>query len=1057
MVKKHIHHFSRGLIIGFEFLGLLAIAALACWLLLIVRLSQGPMDVDFLTRNLEKSLNNQQTGFEFNIDSTILTWGGTGQPFEFKMSNVLISRTDKTPVLSIEKIGVQLSKRYLIFGKFVPQVISIHNPALRIIRHENGQFMLNICKTATATEPATKHNDAIQTDFINSLLAQLSDASFPALLLGGLRQITIANAALLYEDKILHIGWKSRKSDITFTRGRKGLTIDGVASIEQDQTRNASARGHFSYDWKTHKSNGIVSFTNFNLSLMAQQSERLKVFSGLNLPLKGSVSFKMDKNFIPRDGRFVIGSDSGTFNAFEFYPKPLPVKNLYMQGRFNAATGEALIEQLRANINGPKILGKAEIIRQKEDLALKINVLLNNMHMDKLKTYWPEKLTPKPRRWVTKHLSAGTATKATLALEMLAPQSDFNHLKLQKLGGQIDFNGIKVDYFPPMMPVTKVSGKATYDHKSFSIDINDGTLSDMQVTKSKIKITGLDTLSKKNPSKIDIKVSLKGPLQTALNVLNGKPLQYPKKLGIKTANMKGKASIDVNFKFPLHTRLSLPEVKVTAKAKLNDVRLRNIISDYTLSGGPMKLSVNNGAMTVDGNGRLGEMPVEFKWLRNFRENTNIPCRIKAKLTLNTAALAKFGVPDDFKIAGVLPADVIYTVTGDKTATMLFRGNITHTAFTIPVVDYRKLPGRPGTLDLLLHLKDDKPHQIIDINLASESTFLQGNLDFKTDSNGQPSLKKASFNRIKLGNTDIALDVDNNTDGYALRITGKQFNASKLMTNDSTTSNKFATNLVHPMTVSMSVNRLLTGRNKHIDKLRMFLRRNKWSRIEQIEVDGISGNKPIYLRYTPISGRHTLQFEAENAGAALSTLGITDGVRGGKITVIGQPYSGGGKRNLQGTVVLTNFSLVNVPILGRLLNALSLPGIFNLLNSKGITFKKMHSNFQWIDKGPPESTKNTRIIKISNGRTSGASLGITFEGTINNWTNMLDINGTIIPVSDLNKLPGIIPLVGDILTGGGDGVFAATYTVKGSKDKPGIAVNPLSVLAPGIFRTLFFEK
>ncbi|MCK5555385.1 MAG: hypothetical protein KAI76_04040 [Alphaproteobacteria bacterium] len=1060
MIKKHIHHFNRVLVIGFKFLSILAIVAFASWLLLIVRLSQGPMNVDFLTRNIEQSLNSQQNGFEFDVGSTILTWGGTGQPFKFEMSHVLINRIDKTPVLSVEKIDVQLSKRYLFLGKFVPHVISIHDPALRIIRQENGQFMLNICKTATTTELTADNNDNLQTDFINSFLAQLNNTSLPVLLLGGLKQITIANAALLYEDKILHISWKSRKSDLTFTRERNGLTVNVVANIEQDQTHNAYVRGNFFYDWKKRKPNGMISFTAFNPSLMTQQSENLKVFSGINMPLKGSVFFEMDKKFTPKHGRFVLGSNSGTFNALGFYPKPLPIKSLYIHGQFDAETGEAWIEQLRADINGPKILGKAEIKRQKEDIALKVNVLLNNMPMDKLETYWPEKLTQNPRRWVTKHLSTGTATKSTLALEILAPKGDFNNMKLQKLGGQIDFNGIKVNYFPPMMPVTKVSGRATYDQKSFSIDINSGELSDMQMTKSKINITGIKTKNRKNPSKIDIKVSLNGPLRTALNILDGKPLQYTKKLGIKTKEVRGNTSVDVNFKFPLHKKLSLSEVKVTAKAKLDNVMLRNIVSDYTLYGGLMDLSVGNNLMTIAGNGRLGAMPVKFKWLKNFREGAEIPCIVEAKLPLNAKALAKFGIPDDFKIAGILPADITYTMAKNKTATLLFKGNITPTAFTIPIVDYKKLPRKPGTLDLLLHLKDDKPSRITNLNLTAKSALMRGNLNLKTDSNGQTSLKNASFNQIKLGNTDIALNADNSTDGYAIRIIGRQFDASKLLANDNTTSNNKSTATakpIPPITVSMSVNRLLTGENKHIDQLKMFLRRNKWNRIEHMEVDGISGNKPIYLRYTPISGRHTLRFEAENAGAALSALDITDGVRGGKIIVTGLPYFGGGKRNLQGTVVLTDFSLINVPILGRLLNALSLPGIFNLLNSNGIAFKKMYSDFQWIDKGLPESAKNTRIIKTKNGRTSGASLGITFEGTIDNLTNMLDINGTIIPVSDLNKLLGIIPLVGDILTGGGNGIFAATYTVKGAKDKPYVAVNPLSVLAPGIFRTLFFEK
>jgi hypothetical protein len=34
------------------------------------------------------------------------------------------------------------------------------------------------------------------------------------------------------------------------------------------------------------------------------------------------------------------------------------------------------------------------------------------------------------------------------------------------------------------------------------------------------------------------------------------------------------------------------------------------------------------------------------------------------------------------------------------------------------------------------------------------------------------------------------------------------------------------------------------------------------------------------------------------------------------------------------------------------------------------------------------------------------------------------------------------------------VFAATYTIRGPIDDPAVAVDPLSVLAPGIVRDLF---
>ncbi|MBI3440630.1 MAG: hypothetical protein HY052_02310 [Proteobacteria bacterium] len=1056
MVKKHIHHFSRGVVIGFECLGLAACVLFVSWLFLIIRLSQGPMNVDFLTKNIERGLNNQQTGFEFNVGSTRLTWGGTTEPFEFEINQVQINRTDKTPVLSVEKIGIQLSKRYLVFGKFVPRVIKIYSPALRVIRGGDGHFLLNMSNAAAASELKTDNEAVGQNDFMGSLLAQMKDTgTFD--LLAGLEQVAITDAALLYEDKILNVSWKSRNSNISFTRQRGGMLIDSLSNVDMDQDHKAYVRGSFYYSWHTLRPSGVVYFTGFNPSMVVQKSEQLKNYAGIDLSLKGSISFEMDRDFNLEEGRFVLGADHGKFNAFQFYHDPAPIKSLYAQGRFNVATKELQLEQLRVDMDGPKLAARGEIKKQSDGYLLQLAALLQNTPLDRLKNYWPEMLAVDARSWVTGHLSVGTATKAALDLSLLAPQGDFNNLKVQKVGGQIDFNDVKVDYFPPLMPVTRVNGKATYDEKSFNIETTGGLLGDMQVTKSKIHISDLDIQDDKTHSKIDIAVALNGPLKTALKVLDSEPLQYPRKLGIHRSEVGGDASVEVNFKFPLYDNLSVQEVAVASHAKLNNILLKNVISDFDLTGGPLDLSVDTGAMTVKGRGMLGGMPVDFHWLNNFSTGAEIASKVEAKLSLDAPALLKFGVPDYFKLGGIFPADVTYTVSKDHTATLALKGDITPLAFSIPIAGYEKTGSTHGALDLFLHFnKAGNLAQISTLDLNTEKDHLKGSVEFGVDGK---SLRKASFSQFKLGDTDIVLDVANNgKDGYAVKITGKQFDASKILSgDDKANSDEEANKPVTPMTASMAVDRFMTGPDKSIGQVRMFMRRNGWGRLEQLDVDGSSGGKPISLHYLPVPHGHTLQFEADNAGAALSVLGITSGLRGGKVIVTGQPAPKGGPRDMRGVVVLTDFTAINIPTLGRLLNAMSLTGIVELLNGKGIAFKKMHANFQWIDKGEPESNKNVRLIRLKGGETSGASLGLTFEGDIDNWANILSLNGTIIPVSDLNKLVSIIPLVGDILTGGGKGVFAATYTVKGPKAEPTVTVNPLSVLAPGIFRKLFFEK
>jgi hypothetical protein len=49
----------------------------------------------------------------------------------------------------------------------------------------------------------------------------------------------------------------------------------------------------------------------------------------------------------------------------------------------------------------------------------------------------------------------------------------------------------------------------------------------------------------------------------------------------------------------------------------------------------------------------------------------------------------------------------------------------------------------------------------------------------------------------------------------------------------------------------------------------------------------------------------------------------------------------------------------------------------------------------------------------------------------------------------------VPLIGDLLTGGkGEGMFGLTYALKGPRQNPQFLFNPVSAIAPGIFRRLF---
>jgi hypothetical protein len=66
-----------------------------------------------------------------------------------------------------------------------------------------------------------------------------------------------------------------------------------------------------------------------------------------------------------------------------------------------------------------------------------------------------------------------------------------------------------------------------------------------------------------------------------------------------------------------------------------------------------------------------------------------------------------------------------------------------------------------------------------------------------------------------------------------------------------------------------------------------------------------------------------------------------------------------------------------------------------------------------------------------------------------------MTGTFMPAYGLNRLFGELPFVGMLLGNGRDrGLIGVTYKLSGNAKSPEMQINPLSVIAPGIFRTIF---
>ena len=209
---------------------------------------------------------------------------------------------------------------------------------------------------------------------------------------------------------------------------------------------------------------------------------------------------------------------------------------------------------------------------------------------------------------------------------------------------------------------------------------------------------------------------------------------------------------------------------------------------------------------------------------------------------------------------------------------------------------------------------------------------------------------------------------------------------------------------------------------------------------------ISDNKSIYIRFANIMDQQSelnkINIEFDDFGKFLNKSSISESfIEGeGTATLYFKELN-----LLSGKLEITDSSIKNSSFLARLLQLASFTGLLEILTNEGIPFDRIIVNF----------TNKNGIINIEEAKFQGFSLGGNLKGVTELDKQKINLEGIIVPAYAINALLNKIPLIGQVITGiEGDGLIGVNFKVTGTYDEPDYNVNPLSILTPGIVRSIF---
>ncbi len=1055
MSKKLFRLCSKTTLICLEALAVVVGLVVLSGSVLLWRLTTGPIDVAFAKGYIQDALYDPVSGYGVRLGTVVLEWPDLQGPLMLNLRDVSLLKEGQS-VFTVGRVDLGLSGRSLLSGQVKPVTIILAEPALRLIRTENNDIRLGMQEEFLSSEADTAVPTQSPLMRIVEVLSQPQGTVDSSSLIDHLRSLEIQAAKMIMEDHVLGMTWYLQNLDLSFARDKQGLVVTAGIQVPGGRDGSAEILLDVVYDRERKDFRTNVHVQDFNPHILSRKLESLAWLDEHQLYLSGNIEAVLDSSLNLRKAGLSLFSTQGALSFQGVYDEPVPFERLELDATYDEADQSVDIKALSLTAGGVSFLASSRFALNEGDIKIPLAITIDDLPQDKIKPLWPDVLRGKSvELWLTERMSVGRVHDVSVLLDMALRRVDGAgrdgwSADIADIKADFQIENMTVDYQNPLLPATNIHGQGRYDYISdvLTVDITEAKISDLSITKGRLLI---DHIVKEGTGTADINVDLKGPLKTLFGYISSEPIAMDEEeLGFETAGVQGGADLHVNVSFPAIKELLKEQVAVKAQGTLNDVVLPGVVRGLDLKGGPLTLDVADGRVILGGRAKLKGRDVKLNW-EQYLESEGKPyaSKIIATLKADKALREHFGIELDDWLDGVLPVEVTYTEFADDRAEASVKADVTPVRLMVKPLAFEKPSGVKGTATCKAVMKGGDLQEIKDLNVESTDLRMKnGRFIFKTAAQ-KTVLREGTVSRIVVGETDMDLDFEVGRNGsLKMKMNGSFLDARPFLDKK---KNKGSSD-GPALTASINVSRMRTHPARLIEKAKIYIDMGRDGFVNQLEMDAVAGKGDVYLRLKPNdAGKMALRLEADDAGAVLQAFGVYENVRDGKLVIHAESADAKKRSVLSGNALLSDFTVVNAPVLARLLNAISPIGLVELLGDEGIYFSSLESDFDWYIR------REGDFYVLNDGRTSGASLGLTFEGEIDKSKESMDLKGHIVPVSTVNSLLSGIPLIGAILTGGDEGaIFAATYTVKGESKDPDISVNPLSVLAPGIFRRLLFE-
>ncbi len=666
------------------------------------------------------------------------------------------------------------------------------------------------------------------------------------------------------------------------------------------------------------------------------------------------------------------------------------------------------------------------------------------------KNLWPIDVADGAREWVLKNMYGGDLKDSHIDISLAGGRFNGPGLPPPLTGDEIkaDFNvaDTRFDVVGELPPVRDADGAVTvrgahatiklakgvaYTANNRQVDVSDGTL--------------VIPWGPQRPVIADLDISVDGKAAAIAEIAGNKPIDVLKNVPFTPEDVNGDVKSRVHVSFAVSKGAPPGTLKWTADIGFADLDVTKPVAGSIITGAVGDIKVDQAAAVITADARLDGVPAKI----SMTEPVDLkgPVRREQKIRLDIDDKTRDAVMPGLGalFSGPIAVDLTMAEGGRRKVT----ADLGKTQIDLSWLGWRKGAGVPAkaTFDLI-QAPDKSRIDIRDLAFTGDAFGARGDLAIV-----KGDLQSADLREVRLNRSDnLSIKATRTGGTYRVSVRGSEFDARSLIKQVSDRNEKKGGGKGGSgprVVVSAQIDEVGGFNNESLRNVAVSYE-SAGAKISGVSVNAVTGSGAAFVATNnEQAGARSISLQSNDAGAVLRFFDFYDKMRGGRITV---GLAAQGDSPLRGQIDARNFSIVNEP---RLAKIVSTPSGSSGTSLNQAVKRNIDVSRVDVERGFSLIEKGDGYLTLTKGVVRSPTVGTTFQGTLYDRAGNMSITGTFMPAYGINRIFGEVPIFGALLGNGRDrGLLGITYKLVGNAKQPQVIVNPISIIAPGIFRSIF---